>query len=166
MREWRAAVEANRRWAAERRDDATLWRGISMSRHDAIVVRAFETWVHGNDLRRVAGLGERAPDERHLALMTDLAGRSLGLSLAMADRLRPGRTVRLVLTGAGGGEWLAGMGGDEPGDDVDVTITADAVAWCRLVGDRIRPGELPCAIDGDQELAQDMLAAAPALATL
>jgi uncharacterized protein (TIGR03083 family) len=166
VREWRDAVDANRRWAAGSRADRTEWRGVSLTRHDAIVVRAFETWVHGNDLRRVAGLDERAPKPRHLALMTDLAGRSLGLSLAMADRLRPGRTARLVLTGPGGGEWVTGMGADAPGTEVDVTVTADAVEWCRLVGDRIRPDELQCVLDGDRELAADLLAAAPALATL
>ena len=77
-------------------------------------MRAFETWVHANDLRRVAGLAERAPDERHLALMTDLAGRSLGLSLALAAAAAAGPDRQLVLTGAGGGEWLVDMGGGVP----------------------------------------------------
>jgi uncharacterized protein (TIGR03083 family) len=166
LRVWRDAVDANRRWAIEERTDGAEWRGVVLSRHDAIVVRAFETWVHGNDLRRVGGLGDRAPEPRHLALMTDLAGRSLGLSLAMADRLRPGRTARLVLTGPGGGEWLVGMGGDAPGARVDVTVTTDAVAWCRLVGDRLRPADARCAVAGDRHLAADLMAAAPALATL
>ena len=47
-----------------------------------------------------------------------------------------------------------------------MTLTADVVGWCRLVGDRIDPDELPCRVEGDRALAADLLAAAPALATL
>jgi hypothetical protein len=47
-----------------------------------------------------------------------------------------------------------------------VTVTADVVDWCHLVGDRITPDALPVAVDGDETLARDLVAAAPALATL
>jgi uncharacterized protein (TIGR03083 family) len=168
---WREAVDANRRWALTGRDDVTVWRGIELSRDDALVVRAFETWVHGEDLRRVAELTPRIPPERHLAVMADLAGRSLGLSLALAARQRPGRIARLVLTGAGGGSWTVAMGGEPitdtlDADAVDVTLVADTVDWCRLVGDRIAPDAMHVEIDGDASLAEDLLAAASALATL
>lgn len=56
----------------------------------------------------------------------------------------------------------ADLGGREP----DVMITADVVDFCRRVGDRLAPGELTCEIDGDATLAADLLAAAPAFATL
>jgi len=163
--EWRAAVDANRQWALARQDERTEWRGLQLTRHDALVVRAFETWVHTEDLGRVGGLPARVPAPEHLALMTDLAGRSLGLSLALAGRERPGRTARLVLTGPGGGEWLVEMGGGDPGS-VDVTIVADAVEWCRLVGDRIASDDLEVEIEGDAALAGDLIASANALATL
>jgi hypothetical protein len=48
----------------------------------------------------------------------------------------------------------------------DVTVTADVVDWCRLVGDRVPPDALPVLIEGDDALGRDLLAAAPALATL
>jgi len=165
---WRAAVEANRRWALEQRDDTTLWRGIELSRHDALVVRAFEMWIHAEDLRRVGNAAGRNPEPRHLALMTDLAGRSAGLSLALVGRERPGRTARLVLTGAGGGEWVVAMGRSaaQDHDTIDVTVTADAVDWCRLVGDRLTADEIVIDVRGDRALAHDLLAAAPALASL
>jgi uncharacterized protein (TIGR03083 family) len=169
---WRAAVEANRRWALgaptapAATTGSTEWQGVTLSSHDAIVVRAFETWVHDEDLRQVLHLPPRAPEPHHLALMTDLAGRSLGLSLGLAGRRRPGRTARLVLTGAGGGEWLVAMGGDEPVGAVDVTVIADAVEWCRLVGDRTTPDALRVDVEGDRALAEDLLASASALATL
>ena len=129
-------------------------------------MRAFETWIHTDDLRRVVGVPEQVPEPAHLALMSDLAGRTLGLSLAMADRMRPGKTARLVLTGGGGGSWLVEMGGGTPSEEPHVTLTADALDWCRLVGARLGPDEIACAVAGDRGLADDLLAAGPALATL
>jgi hypothetical protein len=102
--------------------------------------------------------------------MSALASRILPLALALAGRQRPGKTARLALTGPGGGEWLVPMG---VGDDVtgspltpDVTVTADVVDWCRLVGDRMTPEAMRVRIDGDEQLGRDLVAAAPALATL
>ena len=163
---WREAMAANQRWALAGAADSAVWRGLELSRHDALVVRAFETWVHSEDVRRVVGLPPRAPAPEHLTLMTDLAGRTLGLSLALAGRQRAERTAQLVLTGAGGGEWLVAMGDGDPGGHVDVVVTADAVEWCMLVGDRVAPTEIAVTVDGDRSLADDLLAAAPALATL
>jgi len=48
----------------------------------------------------------------------------------------------------------------------DVTLTADVVEWCRLVGDRIDPAVFRHAVEGDTSLGRDLVAAAPALATL
>jgi hypothetical protein len=59
------------------------------------------------------------------------------------------------------------MDGTGPGRGTpDVTVTADAVDWCLLVGDRIAPGELAHTVEGDVSLADDLLTAAPALASL
>ena len=49
----------------------------------------------------------QAPDPQHLALMSDLAGRTLSMALGLVQRTRDGKTARLVLTGDGGGEWLS-----------------------------------------------------------
>ncbi len=150
-----------------RRTNTANWRGFELDRNDAIVLRAFETWIHTDDLRRHVGLVGQAPDPQHLALMSDLAGRTLSMALGLVERTRDGKTARLVLTGDGGGEWLVAMDGSglttrEP----DVTLTADVVDWCMLVGDRIAPDVIPHTVDGDSRLAEDLLTAAPALATL
>lgn len=165
---WRASVHANCDWATGRDEGTARGRGrLELERNDAIVVRAFETWIHADDLRRVIGLAGRPPVPIHLALMADLAGRSLGASLALVGRVRHGKTARLVLTGDGGGAWTVPM---EPGAAAsgtpDVTLTADVVDWCLLVGDRIAPSAIRHRVDGDAALAADLLAAAPALATL
>ena len=54
----------------------------------------------------------------------------------------------------------------DPAPEPDVTVTADVVEWCRLVGDRVAPHELRAEVVGDEVLGRDLVAAAPALATL
>ena len=163
---WRDSVEATREWAVAHAGGSAKWRGLDMSRDDLLVVRAFETWVHTDDLRRAGGLPATTPAPRHLALMSDLAGRILPLALALSGRARPGRTARLVLTGEGGGEWTVAMDGGEPAAVPDVTVTADVVDWCLLVGDRLDAGRFVYTVDGDAALGDDVVRAAPALATL
>jgi hypothetical protein len=88
----------------------------------------------------------------------------------MSGREHGDKTARLVLTGPGGGDWLVPMGAEGDPDAIalepDVIVTADVVDWCRLVGDRVTPDALPVLIEGDDALGRDLLAAAPALATL
>jgi uncharacterized protein (TIGR03083 family) len=163
---WRASVEATRAWAVDHPDRTANWRGVAMTRNDVLLVRAFEAWIHGDDLRRAANVDVVAPPSRHVALMSDLAGRTLPLALALSGRARAGRTARLVLTGDGGGEWLIAMDGGEAAASPDVTLTADVLEWCHLVGDRIAVDELVREIEGDDALGRDLVAAAPALATL
>jgi hypothetical protein len=61
---------------------------------------------------------------------------------------------------------LIAMGGGEPDATPDVTLTTNVVDWCRLVGERIPPDQLDCTVDGDAGLAEDLLTAASAFATL
>ena len=163
---WQRSVDANRTWAADNVGGTVTWRGIPMTRDDAIVIRAFETWIHTDDLRRVAGWALVPPAPEELAVMSDLASRILPIALSLRDAERPGKTARLVLTGEGGGDWLISLGAGDAASVPDVTLTADVVDWCRLVGDRVSPAEMTYVFDGDGELARDLVAAAPALATL
>jgi len=164
---WRSSVDANCAWANGPAENTAHWRGFELDRNDAIVLRAFETWIHTDDLRRLVGLVGQAPDPQQLALMSDLAGRTLSMALGLVQRTSDGKTARLVLTGDGGGEWLVAMDGSGLStQEPDVTLTADVVDWCMLVGDRIAPEVIPHTVDGDSRLAEDLLTAAPALATL
>ena len=165
---WQHAVESNRAWAAGNVGGTVTWRGIPMTRDDAIVIRAFETWIHTDDLRHVAGWDLVAPAPEELAVMSELASRILPIALALRETEHPGKTARLVLTRDGGGDWLVPLGGGAPDGEVtpDVTLTADVVDWCRLVGDRVAPDDLVYAWAGDADLARDLVTAAPALATL
>ena len=165
---WRDSVEANRAWAVANPDRDVAWRGLGLTRDDTLLVRAFEAWVHTDDLRRAAGLPEAPPEVRHLALMSDLARRILPLALAVAGGTHDGATARLVLTGPGGGDWLVALDGGEPAPAAraDVTVTADVLDWCRLVGDRVPPQAVRIELAGDESLGRELVAAAPALATL
>ena len=117
-----------------------------------------------------------APAPKQLSVMSDLASRILPIGLALNGRERPGKTARLVLTGDGGGDWLIPLGEGDAAPNTgmpatgrkvpDVTVTADVVDWCRLVGDRVAPSELIYAYEGDAAIASDLVTAAPALATL
>lgn len=166
---WRDSVEANRTWAVANRDRTVIWRGLGLTRDDTLLVRAFEAWIHTDDLQRAAGRPATRPEGRHLTLMSDLASRMLPRALAVSEREHEGKTARLVLTGPGGGDWLVLMGSGtdlRPAAEPDVTVTADVVDWCLLVGDRVTAEALRVQVDGDQSLGRDLVTAAPALATL
>jgi hypothetical protein len=73
----------------------------------------------------------------------------------------------LVLTGAGGGEWTFACGpGAPPSGVADVVIRAPVVEWCRRFADRLGPELVPTEVEGDAELAKELVSAANAFAGL
>jgi uncharacterized protein (TIGR03083 family) len=138
--------------------------GIRLPLGDLLVVRAFELWVHDNDIRRAVGLRPSVPDPPVLRLMSDLAARMLPYAAARMG-LHP-VDVHLVLTGPGGGTWDVAIGrgaGGDPGQE-GVVIVTDAVGFCRLAGNRLTPAELGPHITGDEVRVAGVLAAATTLA--
>jgi uncharacterized protein (TIGR03083 family) len=136
--------------------------GIRLPLGALLVVRAFELWTHENDIRRVTGLAASVPDAATLRLMTDLAVRLLPLGASLTGLSRSIK-VHMVLTGPGGGTWDVVVGGDG-GPPEPVSLVADAVGFCRLAANRIRPADLDVYVVGDQARATDVLTAAAALA--
>lgn len=166
---WRRSVDDVLAWAG---DPASLgshvsWLGYNLARDTLLVARSFETWIHRDDLRRVANRPLDPPPAAELHEMADFSARNMGLGLAMVGRDHPGLTARIVLTGPGGGEWTVAMGADaDLTGPPAVTVTADVVDWCLVAGERLDPSELVRSVDGDATLADDLVAAAPAFATL
>ena len=135
--------------------------GIRLPLDDLLVVRAFELWVHDNDIRRAVGLPPSVPDPPVLRLMSDLAARMLPYAAARMGL--PPVDVHLVLTGAGGGTWDVAIGQEAAGRE-SLAIVTDAVGFCRLAANRVTPAELGPHITGDEGRAVSVLAAATTLA--
>ena len=136
--------------------------GMRLPVQTLLVVRAFELWVHENDIRHAVGRPPSVPDAPVLRLMSDLAARILPYAAARTG-LREPVDVHLVLTGPGGGTWDIAVGGDSPGPAA-VAIVTDAVGFCRLAANRLSAADLDPHITGDTGLAAGVLAAATALA--
>ena len=136
--------------------------GMRLPLSALLVVRAFELWIHDNDIRRAAGLPPSVPDGSTLRLMTDLAARLLPYGATLTG-LREPVSLHLVLTGPGGGTWDVAVG-KRAGDPAPVSIVTDAVGFCRLVANRVDAAELDLHVTGDPGRATEVLAAAAALA--
>jgi uncharacterized protein (TIGR03083 family) len=151
---------------------ASLWDGDDAPRRQSIVVRAFEIWNHGEDVRRAVGRPVAAPTPPHQHLMAELGVRALPLMLAARGRTHPGRSARVVLTGPGGGDWLIPLAPGETPSVPAVTLTFDVVEFCFRVADRRRPDDVSTrvtvvdATDPEEAalLVADLLESASALA--
>ncbi|RJL34190.1 maleylpyruvate isomerase family mycothiol-dependent enzyme [Bailinhaonella thermotolerans] len=134
--------------------------GLRMRLGDHLTQRAFETWIHTDDIGRVMGLPVPLPVPEHLNPMAGLVARGLRLVAP-----RPGRLLRLELTGPGGGVWDVPLsrGAPPPGRVPDAVIVTDVAEFCFLVSGRRDPASFEAVLSGDTELAREVLAAAPAL---
>lgn len=162
--EWRQAADRTFRLASDAGDltEVVAMHGMRLPGCALLVVRAFELWTHENDIRRACGIAASQPDASTLRLMTRLAARLLPHGAVLAQL--PGSVkVRLVLTGAGGGTWDVPLG-EQPEQAAAVGIVTDAVSFCRLVANRLTPGDLDLHVTGDAGQAAGVLAAAAALA--
>lgn len=167
---WASAVDAVSAWADAGGEQGRFpWWDVGASRRTFLTARAFEHWTHGDDLRRALSRPLEAPSAGTISVMSDVAVGLLVPGLAMRGYDATGKVARVVLTGAGGGDWTIALdGGEAPGSSArpDVTVIADVVAFCRRVGDRVAASDLACTVDGDEALAAWLLDAASAFATL
>jgi uncharacterized protein (TIGR03083 family) len=154
-----------------RLDEPIDWWGGRVPTRAALLVRAFETWTHADDIRRAIGVAMVAPPAGSLLTMTHLGCGLVPTMLAARGASHAGRFVRLRFTDLDGAAWdvdLGAVGGVRPaGDDVvDAEIVTEAVAMCRAVSARLGPHELTHAVVGDEQLAREVIDALPALAVL
>jgi uncharacterized protein (TIGR03083 family) len=154
-----------------RLDERIDWWGGPVATQVAVLVRAFETWTHADDIRRAVGVAMVAPPLASLLTMTHIGCGLVPTMLAARDASHPGRVVRFRFTDLGSAAWdvdLGAVGGVRPaGDDaVDAEIVTEAVAVCRAISARLDPRELTYVVVGDEQLASDVIDALPALAVL
>ncbi|MEU9914617.1 maleylpyruvate isomerase family mycothiol-dependent enzyme [Streptomyces sp. NPDC051001] len=134
---------------------AVTLTGVRLPVADHYVVRAFEAWIHTDDIGRALGLAVPPPPEAHLWQLVHLAVRILGLAL--------GRDAAPVLFSVTGGEqWVLGS----QDDPVRAELTLDPVDFCLLVGGRHTPDDVPRGTSGDEDAAQNVLDRASRLAWL
>jgi uncharacterized protein (TIGR03083 family) len=160
---WRRSVLDLQEFA---RHDCTVgWVGLTVPMCTSLVDRAFETWLHANDIRSAINRASLDPSAQSFRVLSDLAAKLLPLALTVTGR-EHNACLQLVLSGPGGGEWSLplGAGGE---DGTQLQITAAARDLCLLMGDRIDPRDFAYTVRGDgaaAEIAEDIVAAAPAFA--
>ncbi|MDH6218315.1 zf-HC2 domain-containing protein [Streptomyces pseudovenezuelae] len=157
---------------------AVSYGDFSLPLHDAMLDRAFECWVHAEDIAEAVDYPYGPPSGRHLNRMIDLAARMLPVALAarrrsLVDAGKVGRTLRLEIEGSGGGEWLipldgspaAGSATGSAGEEV-AHIALDGVEFCHLAAGHVPPAEAAAGQLGDREAIRDVLFAAASLSRM
>ncbi|QTD99203.1 zf-HC2 domain-containing protein [Streptomyces cyanogenus] len=153
--------------------------------HDAMLDRAFECWVHAEDIAEAVDYPYEPPAPRHLNRMIDLAVRVLPTILAVRRRAglsapgrrtphlvaagAPGRSLRLEIEGSGGGEWLIPL--DSPAAvgsaDFEVAhVALDRAEFCKLAAGHVPPAEAAAGQVGDREAIRDVLLAVASLSRM
>ena len=145
-------------------DRELTYHHLTGSLQGLLVVRTFELWTHGNDIRAAIGRPLDDLDEDRLSLMASELIRVLPFGLALSGCPQPGRTARLELTGTGGGRFDVSLDPASPIGPPDIVLTADLVDFCRLAANRLAPDDLDAIVEGDRRLLAPLLVGAAAFA--
>ncbi|MEZ0093934.1 zf-HC2 domain-containing protein [Streptacidiphilus sp. EB129] len=156
--------------------------GFRIPVRDAFVDRAFECWIHAEDIAEAVGYPYGPPRGAHLRQLLDLASRMLPTAMAglraaglaaltswQDESYRYGdprgpRVIKLIIEGRGESEWLIPLTAGEtplpPDTEPVATVAVDGVEFCFLCAAHRDPDRLPCGITGDRAAAHDLLHAA------
>ena len=146
-------------------DTPIEWLGLVVPAEKVIVDRAFETWIHADDIRRATGRPTVDPSDPHLRLLCDLAVELLPVGLLLTERPHDA-VVTVELTGPGGGTWTMPLGSGAA-NGVELALRAPARELCLLMGDRLDVADLRWTAQGDARadaVMRDLMAAAPVFA--
>ncbi|MFI1888996.1 zf-HC2 domain-containing protein [Streptomyces jumonjinensis] len=163
-------------------DLSVSYSDFSLSLQDSLLDRAFECWMHADDIAEAVNYPYDPPRGSHLHRMVDLAARLLPAALAgrrrsgLAGPARhlvaagsPGRSLHLEIEGAGGGDWYIPL--DSPAalgsaDHAVAQVALDRVEFCQLVAGHVSPEEAAAGQDGDRDAIRDVLFAAASLSRM
>ncbi|MFF3602877.1 maleylpyruvate isomerase N-terminal domain-containing protein [Streptomyces sp. NPDC002463] len=158
------------------------YKDFALPLRDSLLERAFECWLHADDIATAVAYPYGPPSAPHLHDMIDLAARQLPAALANRRRTglagparelvaagAAGRSLHLEVEGAGGGHWYIPL--DSPAalgspDRAVAQVALDGVEFCQLVAGHITPEEAAAGQDGDREAIRDVLAATASLSRL
>ncbi|KNB51551.1 zf-HC2 domain-containing protein [Streptomyces caatingaensis] len=155
---------------------------FSLPLPDAFLDRAFECWVHAEDVADAVAYPYTPPTPTHLHRMIDLAARMLPRAIAGRRRAglappahalsasdAPGRALHLEIEGSGGGHWYISLDSPAakaaPGTEV-AHVALDGLEFCRLAAGRMPPQEAAAGQDGDREAVRDVLFATASLSRM
>ncbi|WP_035798680.1 hypothetical protein [Kitasatospora mediocidica] len=158
--------------------------GAELPVRDAFVDRAFECWIHGEDVARAVDYPYAGPAPQHLRQMVDLAARMLPTVLAglrtaayagAGGRPQPAaRLLKLVIEGPAAGEWLIPLDAErrpepdpnpDPNPDPELVaeLVMDGIEFCQLAAAHRDPERLPVGEYGDRAAIREVLTAVPLL---
>jgi uncharacterized protein (TIGR03083 family) len=133
----------------------------------ALLQRAFETWIHGDDIRLALTVQPFPPAPEHLFVLAAAGVRLLVHAAGVRYPAYAGRTVEVALSGDGGGTWTLPLGpaGVPPRAPARAaaTVRLDVLEFCYLLGGRRDPDRVPYRATGDRRLVRDLLTVAAAL---
>ena len=133
----------------------TLLMGLRLPVTEHFLARAFEAWIHTDDIGRALGLAVPPPPEEHLGQLIRLAVRVLGTVLGA-------QAPPVLFAVRGGEEWVLGS----QSDPVAAELTLDPVDFCLLVGGRHAPDAVPRDTTGDAAAVRNVLERAASLSWL
>ncbi|GHG65451.1 zf-HC2 domain-containing protein [Streptomyces griseocarneus] len=163
-------------------DTAVEYGPFGLPLHDAFLERAFECWVHAEDVAEAVDYPYEPPASPDLHRMIDLAARMLPLAIAGRRRAglappprtlvavgAPGRALHLEVEGRGGGHWYIPL--DSPGavgtrEGEVAHVALDGVEFCRLAAGRVSPEEAAAGSLGDAQAVRDVLYAMASLSRM
>ncbi len=166
VEDWRLGaeriVEAIRAGQGPTLDTVVSFHQWSISVEGLLIVRAFETWTHADDIRRAAGRQLWTPEASDLRTMSAFSVSTLPFLLAdvAPDALH---NARVVLTGDGGGTFNLGDRAIDP-EGSQFTLVTDVLDYCHRVAGRVEPEDLVFSVEGDLDLARQLLSVASAFA--
>jgi len=144
--------------------------GIRRPLIEAITQRAFETWIHAEDIRGTLRLPTEVPPPEHLDRIVRFGLALLPGAMDAAGRGHPGKWVRLSLSGPGGGAHAVRLSSSnhpttatdaESPPAAEIELTAEG--FCRLMAGRVIAAELGVRARGDERAATDLITVAATL---
>jgi uncharacterized protein (TIGR03083 family) len=137
--------------------------GVRRPLIEAMTQRAFETWIHAEDIRGTLALAPQSPPAEHIRR---IVGFGLGLVPGAMDAAGHGhrrRAVQLKLSGDGGGTHVVPLSATYDGAAPTADVELAAEGFCRLMAGRSHPTEFGIRVSGDQRIAADFIAVAATL---
>lgn len=128
---------------------------------EAILQRAFETWIHRDDIRAAVALPLLAPAPAHLARILSFGLAMLPAAMDAAGRGRLG-AVSLHLTGPGGGTHVVPLS-STPSTSSLAGVAMPAERFGRLMAGRVPVTATVAVLGGSRAVALDFLTVAATL---